>query len=152
MFEHVGYKNYHTFMRTVAHCLKDEGIFLLHVIGANSSNNASSSWLNRYIFPNSQIPTIARIASSIENIFVMEDWQNFGIHYDKTLMAWHHNFNQHWDELKQNYDERFRRMWNYYLLSCAGCFRARHNQLWQIVLSKKGIVNGFSRYMLKLNF
>ena len=27
-------------------------------------------------------------------------------------------------------------MWKYYLLSCAGVFRARGNQLWQIVLSK----------------
>jgi cyclopropane-fatty-acyl-phospholipid synthase len=145
MFEHVGFKNYPIFMQTVAHCLKEDGIFLLHTIGANSSKNVSSSWLNKNIFPNAHIPTVSQIASTIEEIFVMEDWQNYGINYDKTLMAWHQNFNQHWDQIKNHYDERFRRMWNYYLLSCAGCFRARHNQLWQIVLTKNGLPQGYSR-------
>lgn len=145
MFEHVGYKNYPIYMQTIAHCLKDDGLFLLHTIGANSSQYATNSWLNKYIFPNSYIPAIAQISSSFENIFIMEDWQNIGINYDKTLMAWYHNFNQHWDVLNQKYDERFRRMWNYYLLSCAASFRARHNQVWQILLSKKGISEGYSR-------
>jgi len=85
------------------------------------------------------IPSIKQIGKSIEGLFVMEDWHNFGPYYDKTLMAWHHNFNANWDKLKGNYDERFRRMWNYYLLSCAGAFRARQLQLWQIVLSKNGV-------------
>lgn len=145
MFEHVGHKNYAIYMKTIAHCMKENGLFLLHTIGANSSNNASNSWLNKYIFPNSYIPTIAQIASSFENIFIMEDWHNIGAHYDQTLMAWHHNFNQNWDKLNQNYDESFKRMWNYYLLSCAGSFRARHNQVWQILLSKKGIPHGYLR-------
>ena len=43
----------------------------------------------------------------------------------------------------QVHDERFYRMWKYYLLSCAGVFRARKNQLWQIVLSKKGVQGGY---------
>ena len=73
----------------------------------------------------------------------MEDWHNFSADYDKTLMAWHTNFESHWDEIKSNYDESFHRMWVYYLLSCAGAFRARRNQLWQIVLSKKGVVGGY---------
>lgn len=145
MFEHVGYKNYPTYMKTIEHCLKDDGLFLLHTIGANSSQYASNSWLNKYIFPNSYIPTVAQISSSFENIFVMEDWQNIGVNYDKTLMAWHHNFNQHWDVLNHKYDEQFHRMWNYYLLSCAASFRARHNQVWQILLSKKGLPQGYLR-------
>ncbi len=145
MFEHVGNKNYSTYMKTVAHCMKEDGLFLLHTIGANSSDNVSSSWLNKYIFPNAYIPTIAQISSNFENIFVMEDWHNIGANYDQTLMAWYDNFNQHWNKLNQKYDERFRRMWNYYLLSCAGSFRARHNQVWQILLSKKGILHGYFR-------
>jgi len=137
MFEHVGYKNYRTYFNVVSHCLKDNGLFLLQTIGANVSDTTTSSWMHKYIFPNGQLPSIAQIGAAVENIFVMEDWHNFGAYYDKTLMAWHHNFNAHWDDLKSTYDERFRRMWNYYLLSCAGGFRGRMNQLWQIVLSKK---------------
>lgn len=152
MFEHVGYKNYHTYMKVASHCLKDEGIFLLHTIGGNISQVAcASKFISRYIFPNGNIPSITQIGKCLEKKFVMEDWHNFGIHYDKTLMAWHHNFNRHWEnDLRENYDERFRRMWNYYLLSCAASFRTRQNQLWQLVLTKRGLASGFvfNRYAL----
>jgi cyclopropane-fatty-acyl-phospholipid synthase len=67
----------------------------------------------------------------------MEDWHNFGPDYDKTLMAWDANFKRNWDSLSKLYDPTFYRMWNYYLLSCAGAFRARVCQLWQIVFSKE---------------
>jgi len=100
-------------------------------------------WTNKYIFPNSMLPSIKHIGASIEQLFVMEDWHNFGRDYDKTLMAWFENFNRSWDELKPGYDERFYRMWKYYLLSCAGSFRAGKNQLWQIILSKNGIPLGY---------
>ena len=73
----------------------------------------------------------------------MEDWHNFGADYDKTLMAWYNNFNKNWNKIKSDYSEKFYRMWKYYLLSSAGSFRARKNQLWQIVLSKKGVFRGY---------
>ncbi|MBS0287675.1 MAG: cyclopropane fatty acyl phospholipid synthase [Proteobacteria bacterium] len=151
MFEHVGFKNYPIYMNTVSHCMKEDGLFLLHTIGANSSKYVSNSWLNKYIFPNSHLPTITQLASSFESIFIMEDWQNIGFNYDKTLMAWHHNFNNQWDNLKHRYNEQFRRMWNFYLLSCAGAFRARHNQVWQILLSKKGLPSGYSPVLIVKN-
>ena len=143
MIEHVGYKNYDIYMKTAAHCLKDDGAFLLQCIGVNHTDEYSSTWIDAYIFPNGRIPSIPVLATAFEKYFIMEDWHNFGVDYDKTLMAWYANFNAHWDELKDKYDERFHRMWNYYLLSCAGSFRARRNQLWQIVLSKNGLPNGF---------
>lgn len=145
MFEHVGYKNYPEFMQVAQRHLKDEGLFLLHTIGSNLSYHFGDPWIDTYIFPNGMLPSIVQIATAIEGLFVMEDWHNFGAYYDKTLMAWHHNFNAHWNELKSHYDERFKRMWNYYLLSCAGSFRSRKNQLWQIVLSKRGIPGGYQR-------
>ena len=58
-------------------------------------------------------------------------------------MAWHRNFVTHWDSLKANYDERFYRMWNYYLLACAGGFRSRDLQLWQMVFVKQGVPGGY---------
>jgi len=151
MFEHVGYKNYPTFMRIAANCLKDGGLFLLHSIGGNHSVKATDPWLEKYIFPNSMLPSLAQIGAAIEDIFVMEDWHNFGQDYDLTLLAWFNNFDKHWNELRAQasrlskavFDDRFYRMWKYYLLSCAGSFRTRQIQLWQIVLSKQGVPGGY---------
>lgn len=145
MFEHVGVKNYRTYMEVAHRCLKDDGLFLLHTIGRNTSGITTDPWIDKYIFPNSLLPSIAQIATSVERLFVMEDWHNFSTDYDKTLMAWWKNVETHWGELaqQQRYDERFHRMWRYYLLMCAGTFRARTNQLWQIVLSKHGVPGGY---------
>ncbi|MBT7553452.1 cyclopropane fatty acyl phospholipid synthase [bacterium] len=143
MFEHVGYKNYRTFMKVANKSLKDDGLFLLHTIAGNKSVKATDPWINKHIFPNSMLPSMAQIGKAIEGLFVIEDVHNFGPDYDKTLMAWFANFDKAWPGIKQNYSERFYRMWKYYLLSCAGSFRARNIQLWQIVLSKKGVANGY---------
>ena len=139
MFEHVGRKNYRTFMKVVHRCLKADGLFLLHTIGSNTSVSSNDPWIDKYIFPNSMLPSTRQITSAMEGLFVLEDWHNFGQYYDKTLMAWYNNFRKNWSKIKDVYDERFYRMWTYYLLSCAGGFRSRRNQLWQIVLSKSGI-------------
>lgn len=144
MFEHVGYKNYKTFMRCVNKWLKDDGLFLLHTIGGNESVVAPEPWSHKYIFPNGLLPSVKQIGAAMEGLFVMEDWHNFSADYDKTLMAWHGNFVKSWDTIKSNYDERFYRMWKYFLLSNAGAFRARKNQLWQVVLSKRGVEGGYT--------
>ncbi len=141
MFEHVGYKNYRIYMKVVNRCLKPNGLFLLHTIGRNTSSISVNLWISKYIFPNSMLPSAKQIATASEGIFVLEDWHSFGPDYDKTLMAWHKNFVKNWHKL--NYDQRFYRMWKYYLLACAGSFRARQNQLWQIVFSKDGVKEGY---------
>ncbi|HDQ41932.1 MAG TPA: cyclopropane fatty acyl phospholipid synthase [Desulfonatronum sp.] len=138
MFEHVGRKNYRTFMRVVHDRLKDDGVFLLHTIGGNTSRFGCDPWVTKYIFPNGMLPSITQIAKAVERLFVIEDLHNLGPHYDKTLMAWNANFQQAWPQLRAKYDERFRRMWEYYLLSCAGAFRARNIQVWQILMTKHG--------------
>ncbi len=143
MFEHVGQKNYSTYMKVVDRHLREDGLFLLQTIGRNTSLKTSDPWSEKYIFPNSMIPSIKQIGYAIENLFVMEDWHNFSADYDKTLMSWYKNFETHWDTLKERYSERFYRMWKYYLLSSAGSFRARTLQDWQIVFSKKGIPGGY---------
>jgi len=143
MFEHVGYKNYSHYMNVARRCLKDDGLFLLHTIGGNKSVIAVDPWMEKYIFPGGLLPSIKQIAKAIEGKFVVEDWHNFGADYDKTLMCWYENFSGNWETLKDNYDPRFFLMWKYYLLSCAGAFRARSNQLWQIVLSKNGVRGGY---------
>lgn len=136
MFEHVGRMNYRTFMEVVHRCLSEDGIFLLHTIGSNESQVTSDPWITRYIFPNGELPSVARISKAAEGLFVIEDLHNLGPHYDKTLMAWNERFQKAWPTLNGNYDKRFKRMWEYYLLSCAGAFRARSIQLWQFVMTK----------------
>jgi cyclopropane-fatty-acyl-phospholipid synthase len=143
MFEHVGHLNYRDYMTRIRSCLTHEGMFLLHTIGANQSSPMANNWITKYIFPGGMLPSISQIGTATEELLVMEDWHNFGIDYDKTLMEWHRNFNHNWTKISANYDEHFYRMWNYYLLSCAGGFRARALQVWQIVFSHSGLSGGY---------
>ena len=144
MFEHVGVKNYATYFDVVRRCLADpHGITLLHTIGGLRSMVQTDPWIERYIFPNSMLPSLQQIAHAAENRFVIEDVHNIGAHYDPTLMAWHANIESNWPQLADRYDARFRRMWTWYLLSSAGSFRARRLQLWQIVMSPAGVEGGY---------
>ena len=136
MFEHVGKKNYREYMRVAHRLLKEGGLFLLHTIGTIKSDTINDAWIEKHIFPHSMLPSVARIGQAAEMLFVMEDWHNFGPDYEKTLLAWFENFEKAWPSLREKYGDRFYRMWKYYLLTCAGSFRSRNNQLWQVVFSK----------------
>ncbi len=143
MFEHVGPKHHRTFMDVAARCLAEDGLFLLHTIASADTWSAPDPWIERYIFPQSHVPSLAQISRAADGRFVVEDVHNLGPDYDPTLMAWHANVEAHREALSVRYDERFFRMWRYYLLSCAGSFRARHNQVLQIVLSPQGVPGGW---------
>jgi cyclopropane-fatty-acyl-phospholipid synthase len=143
MFEHVGEKNYREYMEVVHRVLKDDGLQLVHTIGGNRSVHKGDPWMEKYIFPNGMVPSVAQIGKSIEKLFVMEDWHNFGTYYDPTLMAWFENFDREWPSIREKYGDRFYRMWKFYLLTCAGLFRSRHLQLWQVVMSKHGVLGGY---------
>ncbi len=143
MFEHVGPKNYRTFMEMVDRCLIEDGFFLLHTIMSNRTGHTIDPWTEKYVFPNSMLPSPQQIGSSAEGLFIIEDVHNFGADYDPTLMAWHRNFSDGWPGIADRYGERFRRMWTYYLLTCAGAFRSRRNGLWQVVFSKRGVPGGY---------
>lgn len=145
MVEHVGARNYRTYMEVAHRCLAEDGLFLLHTIGGNRSGRTTDPWIDRHIFPRSQLPSVSQLARAAEDLFVLEDVHNFGADYDGTLMAWHSNFESAWPSLKSAYSPRFRRMWAYYLLSCAGSFRARRNQLFQFVFSRNGVRGGYNR-------
>ncbi|MEQ6890479.1 cyclopropane fatty acyl phospholipid synthase [Halomonas sp. CS7] len=136
MFEHVGHRNYGTYFETIRRLMPSDGLFLLHTIGANRSQISADPWIHRYIFPNGTLPSAMHIARASEDHLMMEDWQNFGPDYDRTLMAWLANVDAHWHEIAPRYNERTRRMFRYYLSVCAGAFRARHLQLWQVVFSR----------------
>jgi cyclopropane-fatty-acyl-phospholipid synthase len=137
--EHIGYKNYRGFLELMYQRLSDRGLALLHTIGGNESETATDPWVDKYVFPNGMIPSIAQLGEAMEGHWVVEDWHNFGPDYDRTLMAWWENFDRAWPSLRARYGDRFYRMWKFYLLGSAGSFRARKLQLWQVVLSKGDI-------------
>ena len=137
--EHIGQKNYRGFLELVHGRLSPGGLFLLHTIGGNASYTCTDAWIDKYIFPNGMTPSVAQLGKAMEGLWVVEDWHNFGPDYDKTLMAWWHRFDRAWPSLEAKYGDRFYRMWKYYLLGCAGGFRARRLQLWQVALSKGDI-------------
>ncbi|MGY1426195.1 cyclopropane fatty acyl phospholipid synthase [Lysobacter sp. A289] len=145
MFEHVGHKNHREYMEVAERCLADDGLFLLHTIGKNQRDSVPDRWIDKHIFPNGETPSIGQVGDAIDGLFVAEDLHNFGADYDPTLMAWHANFEAAWPQFSDELGETFRRKWRYYLLSCAGAFRARELQLWQWVLSKNGVTGGYQR-------
>lgn len=136
MFEHVGQKNYDTYFKKAQGLMHDDGIFVLHTIGKMESQLGTDPWIHKYIFPNGAIPSLTQISQACEPYFVIEDVHNFGPDYDRTLMSWLDGFRRAWPVLKSQYSERFYRMWTYYLQCCAGAFRSRNLQLFQLVLRK----------------
>jgi cyclopropane-fatty-acyl-phospholipid synthase len=144
MLEHVGWKNYRRYMQAAHGVLRDGGLMLLHSITVPRSQVATDAWTERYIFPNSMLPSLAQLGKAADGLFLLEDLHGFGADYDPTLLAWNGNVERHWGELAPTYGERFRRMWRYYLLTSAGSFRARALQVWQMVLAKdRGVPGGY---------
>jgi cyclopropane-fatty-acyl-phospholipid synthase len=145
MFEHVGRKNYRAYMDTVLRCLKPDGLFLLHTIALNDQGAGVDPWITRYIFPNSEVPSLRRLTDAIDQRFVLEDLHNFGADYALTLVAWFERFAGSWERLSGTLPPSFFRLWKYYLLQLAGVFRARRLQLLQLVLSAEGVRGGYRR-------
>ncbi len=145
MFEHVGRKNYRQYMQTARRLLTPDGLFLLHTIGRNHHGAGIDPWVTRYIFPNSEIPSLRRVTAAIDRLFVLEDLHNFGADYARTLLAWRENFTRAWPTLAEEMPSDFCRRWTYYLNLFAGVFRARGLQLWQLVLSPNGVPGGYRR-------
>jgi cyclopropane-fatty-acyl-phospholipid synthase len=153
MFEAVGRKNFKSFFLKVKELLSDDGLFLLQTIASNNAwTTKGDPWIGKYIFPNGELPSLSQITSAIESknqnnqIFVVEDVHNIGSDYDKTLMQWWRNFDSGYESLyKENpkYDKKFYRMWKFYLQYCAGMFRSRFIQDYQIIFSKKGMLGGY---------
>lgn len=147
MIEHVGYKNYRTLMQVVHRMLKHDGLLLLHTIGNCEETVVADPWIERYIFRNSMIPSMGQLVRAVEGLFVVEDWENYGRDYVRTLRAWYENFNRNWPQIRaldglRRFDERFRRMWNYYLQSSEAAFATEQLHLWQLVMSRRGSGRG----------
>jgi cyclopropane-fatty-acyl-phospholipid synthase len=138
LMEHVGWKNYRSYMELVDRLLAPGGVAFIHTIAGNHPRSHLDPWFDKYIFPNAVLPTLARLATAMEDLFICEDLHNIGEDYDKTLMAWWQKFDAAWPTLRAKYGDAFYRRWKYYLLASAGAFRARAQQLFQIVMTRPG--------------
>lgn len=136
IMEHVGPRNYRTYMDVVDRCLVPGGVGFIHTIAGNYRRDHMEPFLNRYIFPNAVLPAMSQMSRAMEPRFVIEDVHNIGPHYDRTLMCWWQRFDAAWPELRDRYGDRFYRTWRYYLLSCAATFRTRKTQLYQLVFTR----------------
>lgn len=149
MFEHVGLKNYNTFFSVCEQLLTPDGIFVLHTVTSPVANKyitggirtTTDTWLNKYIFPGSFVPTCEMILGSVHTKGMMcHHVQNLSISYAKTLREWHRNFVTHWKTIQQSNSEfftpNFYRMWTLYLLGCMVSFEHKTLQLNQFVLTK----------------
>jgi cyclopropane-fatty-acyl-phospholipid synthase len=145
MFEHVGPKNYRAYFEAARRALRPGGLFLLHTIFAKERWPAIDPWLDKYIFPGGVLPTVGQIGEAVDGLFVVEDLENFGADYDRTLMAWQANFRSNWGSVAERHGERFCRMWDYYLCCCAGGFRSRGISVGHFVLSPEGVPGGWRR-------
>lgn len=154
MYEHVGPRNAAAFFTAARNAIKDDGLLLLHTIGYRQQTPHCDPWIDTHVFPNGRLPAPGELATALEGGWLIEDWQNFGADYDHTLMAWHSNVDAAWPALTAELAaacggragaERFRRFWRYYLLCCAGFFRSRQGQLWQLVLSRSQLNNPWPR-------
>jgi cyclopropane-fatty-acyl-phospholipid synthase len=148
--EHIGYKNYDTYLNICESILKKNGIFLLHTISKphfskyifGKTKYTGDSWFMKYIFPGGQIPIPELILTSAQkNNLMYHHIQNLSISYAKTLDAWYNNFTSNWNEIKKSnpdfFTDEFYRMWEFYLLSCMVAFEKKNIQLTQFVFTKK---------------
>lgn len=153
MIEHVGYRNYRTLLAKIAGSMREGALFLLHTIGSNTSMESADPWLTTYIFPGGVLPSMRQLGDAAEDLLVLHDLHNIGVHYTPTLRAWHENFEAYWHSADCSADrpsiwgseDAFYRMWRYYLLSCAADFAVGDSQVWQLVYAKGHLPNGYLR-------
>ena len=145
--EHIGYKNYKGLYQIMRDRLKPDGLVLQHTITHMQSRLHTEPFIERYIFPGGMVPSLEQLSAAMKQYFVLEDLHNFSADYDRTLCAWHHNLRSEKDKILKagHLSEHFYRVWEFYLLSCAGMFRARRAQLMQLVLSPGGVPGGYQR-------
>uniref|UniRef100_A0A7S2IRX4 Cyclopropane-fatty-acyl-phospholipid synthase n=1 Tax=Alexandrium andersonii TaxID=327968 RepID=A0A7S2IRX4_9DINO len=137
MLEHVGFKNHKSFFKCIKRLLKPNGLAVVHTIGEPDFVPSSDPFLDKYIFPGAVVPALSSLAPAIENDFILEDFQNFGYDYAKTLAAWSVNSKKFFKENPKAYTPEFQRMWDYYLKMSEALFELRINQLWHFVLSPR---------------
>ncbi len=143
MFEAVGLDNYDHFFGACERLLKPDGMVAMQAITMNESRfpeyHRSSDWIQRRIFPGSELASVSEILRSLGRVtsMSMTHCEDIGIHYALTLAEWRRRFQAAREDVRRlGFDERFMRMWDYYLAYCEGGFRERYIGDVQLVLGK----------------
>ena len=128
MFEAVGEKYWPVYFDTLRARLKPGASATLQIITvADSRFNSyrkTVDFIQKYIFPGGMLPSLSVLRAQVERAgLTFAHSIEFGPSYSQTLRRWNENFNRVWPQVsKMGFDDRFRRMWEYYLTSCAGAF------------------------------
>lgn len=142
MFEAVGEKYWPTYFRSVFDRLKPGATASIQMITIAESlferYRRGGDFIQKYIFPGGMLapPSQARQKAEEAGLLFAGSLE-FGDSYSETLRTWYREFNMHWDEISAlGFDDRFRRMWNFYLTSCAACFAGGTTDVTQLALRK----------------
>jgi cyclopropane-fatty-acyl-phospholipid synthase len=138
MFEHVGVGHYREFFDTVARCLQQDGVALLHAIGRSDGPGFTNPWIGKYIFPGGYCPALSEVLPRIERSgLIVTDIEILRLHYAETLRNWRRNFTAKRDAIASLYDERFCRMFEFYLCGAEIAFRREGHMVFQIQLTHR---------------
>ncbi|MGR3564251.1 MAG: class I SAM-dependent methyltransferase [Heliomarina sp.] len=142
MFEAVGEKYWPVYFETLRERLKPGKTATLQIITVSDQRwevyKRGVDFIQKYIFPGGMLPSPAVLRAQVEQAgLAVERSIEFGKSYDITLRRWHETFNERWDQIAEmGFDNRFRRMWNFYLTSCASAFDSKGVDVTQITVSR----------------
>ncbi len=142
MFEAVGQQYWPAYFNTVRDRLKPGKQATLQIITVGDHRweayTSRPDFIQKYIFPGGMLPSPAKLREAVQNAGLkVEKSIEFGESYSQTLRRWHETFNEKWDQVAaMGFDERFKRMWNFYLTSCAGTFHSGNCDVTQITISR----------------
>jgi cyclopropane-fatty-acyl-phospholipid synthase len=142
MFEAVGEQYWPVYFNTVRERLKPGGRATLQIITVADARwdvyKRGVDFIQKYIFPGGMLPSPTALRAEIDRAGLQLNRSiEFGESYSQTLRRWHERFNDQWDAVAAlGFDDRFRRMWNFYLTSCAGSFHAGNCDVTQITIAR----------------
>ncbi|NKB28396.1 MAG: methyltransferase domain-containing protein [Rhodobacteraceae bacterium] len=144
MFEAVGQKYWPTYFNAVRQCLRPGKAATLQIITIQDKRwdvyRKGVDFIQKYIFPGGMLPAPSILKAEVEKAGLMVARSiEFGESYSQTLRRWHGTFNDRWDEVAAlGFDDQFRRMWNFYLTSCAAAFQTGICDVTQITVRRPG--------------
>lgn len=142
MFEAVGEKYWPAYFDTLHQRLKPGKCATLQIITVSDRRwevyRRGVDFIQKYVFPGGMLPSPTALREQIDRAgLAVERSIEFGKSYDLTLRRWHETFNDQWDRIADmGFDKRFRRLWNFYLTSCAATFDSGNCDVTQITVKK----------------
>lgn len=144
MFEAVGERYWPSYFNTLRDCLKPGRNATLQIITVQDRRweiyRRGVDFIQKYIFPGGMLPAPSVLRAEVERAGLnVTNSVEFGQSYSQTLRRWYDSFNDRWEEVAAlGFDDRFRRMWNFYLTSCAATFRFGNTDVTQITVTRPG--------------